>query len=1046
MVSPIYIFIIALLLAFLLSIFDKIGRKFSYTVLLIGLGFISWLSIGWLWELASGAIPVNVYTAGFKPPFSINLRLGLIEAFVITAVNILGFFSAIFMAKQLKENHISFMVLLLMVIMGVNGMVMTRDIFNLFVFMEITSIATYGLLGLKRDGDSLSAGFKYIIAGGLASGFFLIGVAYIYRLAGHLSIDFMLNQTSNFTSLAGMTALFLVLIALIIELKPFPANGWALDVYQTASPGIASIIAVGTSAGMIMAAYKILPLMQKSHLMIISIIGLITFLASNLMGIKQKNAKRMLGYSSIAQMGLLLAATAFTIQFELQRQTIFIILGGIFINHFIAKAGMFWLSGIVREKDYRNWGQLASQPCLLMAFGIFAFALIGLPPFPGFFGKWALLTAFSAQKLYILIGIVLLGSLFEAVYLLRWLGIAAKGTKCESGKCSNLKMSQFAPIMLFVLFIFLIGIFMGTSFDLAGVIQLSPIVAAGFFYLIRNLNGKIKGFLAMLIIAIYGLYAYFMIAGGVALIFGAMFVIGSLILTFATMYRKEKRPGFYIYLMLMVLPLGNLLFAKYAIEFFAYWEFMTIGSYLLVLRGKKGLKPALSYIIFSLAAGFLILGGFSLISGGDMFMPIYNMEFMQQNGSTLAFSLIAIGFLIKSAAIGVHIWLPGAYAEAEDDSSAFISAILSKAGIFGLMLFGLFFGGMTIAGASIMTIIGWIGVITALLGALFAVFQEDIKKLLAYSSMSQIGYIILMFSMNNHSGWTSALYLSINHLIIKALLFLVAAGIIYRTGTRKMYRMGGLIKKMPVSFIALLIGIIALSGVPPLSGFGGKWLIYVSLIENGLYLQAGMAFFASTIAFLYLFRLINTVFLGQLKQRYQDLKEANLWLLIPQMIMVAAIMVISVFPSTIIKPISSMVGIHFKPTMHFDGFSFVSDMGYWNATAIMVITMVIFTAAFIWLLLVNRGSKKIGQLNIVYAAERPDRPETTHFAHNFFAHYQKALGFLAAPLASRFWNGVSDGVHAIASAVRNIYTGNGQTYAIHIVLFVGIVYLIFRGI
>jgi len=108
-------------------------------------------------------------------------------------------------------------------------------------------------------------------------------------------------------------------------------------------------------------------------------------------------------------------------------------------------------------------------------------------------------------------------------------------------------------------------------------------------------------------------------------------------------------------------------------------------------------------------------------------------------------------------------------------------------------------------------------------------------------------------------------YLAITHLMFKGMLFLSVAGVIYRTGTRFMYQTGGLIRKMPFSFLSALFAIIALSGVPPLSGFGAKWLMYSALLEKGWYLQAAAAMFASGVAFLYLFRLIHSIFLGQEK-------------------------------------------------------------------------------------------------------------------------------------------------------------------------------------
>jgi formate hydrogenlyase subunit 3/multisubunit Na+/H+ antiporter MnhD subunit len=298
--------------------------------------------------------------------------------------------------------------------------------------------------------------------------------------------------------------------------------------------------------------------------------------------------------------------------------------------------------------------------------------------------------------------------------------------------------------------------------------------------------------------------------------------------------------------------------------------------------------------------------------------------------------------------------------------------------------------------------------------------------------------------MMSHLGWTTALYLSITHLLFKAMLFLAIAGVVLRTKTRKMYEMGGLIKQMPFSFISVLMAIIALSGVPPLSGFGGKWLLYTALLEKGWHLQLGVAFFASGIAFLYLFRLIHTIFLGQPKPKLKHVTEAPILMLVPQYIFILVIMAISMFPNLIIKPLSLAVVPFHPSTLEWAGFTVKSSLGYWNGLAVMNTTMIIFAIPLIWLLLVMRKPQSVKQFNIVYAAERPDRPETTHYAHNFFAHYRKALGFTVEPLATQFWNGVAEWTHSLAAAFRTIYTGNGQTYALHIVLFLLVWYLLMR--
>ena len=250
--------------------------------------------------------------------------------------------------------------LYLILIMGINGMVMTRDLFNQFVFLEIMSIGTYGLLGLERTPTALAASFKYIMATVLASSFFLLGAGLLYHVTGTLNIDGMIADRTAITGPIGTTALLFVLACLVLELKPFPANGWGLDVYETATSGIAALVSVGVSAGVFFALFKLLPLFED-HLGILAISGGITFLFSNLVGLRQTSVQRMLGYSSIAQMGLLMLALALLHQLGAE-QALPLVVGGLFVNHLFAKAGLFWLAGIVERREIDDWSDVAGNP------------------------------------------------------------------------------------------------------------------------------------------------------------------------------------------------------------------------------------------------------------------------------------------------------------------------------------------------------------------------------------------------------------------------------------------------------------------------------------------------------------------------------------------------------------------------------------------------------------------------------------------------------------------------------------------------------------
>ena len=458
MVNPLWILIIALGIAFLISLLDKIGKSFAMLVFFSALVVITAISAQWFFHLLYGGESINIFTAGYKPPFSINLKVGLIEAVFLFLINLAALMSAFYLTEKFRQTKSYALSLYLSLVLGLNGLIMTRDLFNVFVFLEITSIATYALIGLDRNIRSLSGGFKYVIAGGIASALFLLGTIYIYKFTGSLNIDYIVASKHLLAGKTGFIAVFLLLSAILIELKPFPANGWALDVYQSAHPGISALISSASSAAIFFVFYKILPFVQADLVSVVSVLGMITFIFSNLLGLKQTSTRRLLGYSSIGQIGLLIAALTLITQFQYEVEfagSIFIIVGGLFINHFFAKAGLFWLAGIVKGDKLSDWKILNSASIKLIMFGSFLFALIGLPPFPGFWAKWELIMHLASNNMTSWIFLILLGSILEAIYLLRWFGIVVKA---GNQKEVDISFDKSLPVSIFFLFLYLFGL------------------------------------------------------------------------------------------------------------------------------------------------------------------------------------------------------------------------------------------------------------------------------------------------------------------------------------------------------------------------------------------------------------------------------------------------------------------------------------------------------------------------------------------------------------------------------------------------------------
>jgi len=1042
MVGPIYIIAIALGLAFTMGLFGKSLKNAAGALLMLGLAAMTFISGQWLWGFFTDtATSTMVFTAGFKPPYSINLQMGMEEAFFTFIINLAGLLGGMYLYKTLSEKGSQAMLVFLVFIMSMNVTVMTRDMFNLFVFLEVESIALAGLILIVSKRDAFQAGMKYLIATGIISGLLLFGIIFAYHFAGSLNIDDLIAANLGMVKVSSI-AVFLILVAFVLELKPFPANGWGLDVYTAAHPGIGAMVSAAVASAGVFVLYKVMPIAGAHWYYYVALIGAFTFIGSNLIGTRQNTPNRLLGYSSIGQVGLLMMVLG--LQEYLGSKTSFIVFG-LLISHYAAKAGLFWISGILKANHIKDWAALRKSPFLLFLFGTFIFALIGFPPFPSFFGKWELIMALSSQGQLIWVVVILIGSFIEGIYLFRWLGYALKLDHSELPSF-QIPWNKMIPIWVMAMGLYIVGVYVTPMVEYGEYINYIPLLFILAMFALDFLPISIKNTLSIagVIWYMYDLWPR-LEDDLMRQIFAGIFLGGAVITLIAGYSKKGTRKGFYPMALLMFAGLVGIIEANGMIDFFFSWELMTAGSYFLIIRGKRSMPHAYSYILFSIAGAYAILMGFGLAYSSSLTAGLEALGHISML-PTLAYTLLAVGFMTKTASLGLHIWLPGAHGEAESDVSPMVSAILLKAGVFGLMLLFLFIGADNPNATELLYVLGWVGALTTLVGNLSAAFQEDAKRLLAYSSVAQLGYILFGLAIMTQMGWLAGFTYTINHFMFKAILFLVIGGIVVKLGTHNMYEMGGMIKKMPFSFIAVLISIIVIGGIPPLSGFAGKWLFYNAIIEKGWYFQGAIIFFAGIIAFLYLYKLIHSVFLGQLKDNHRNMTEISWWILGPVYVLIVGIMIFSAFPQYVLQPLGEMLNPYFSTeTLSWEGTKAFTKLGYWDGTTIMIVVGTTFMLLLAWLISLSRKAQKVKQFNIVFAAERPFRPETTHVSYNIYAGYKKALGFLVAPGITNFWYSVSQFVLDLAGWARRIYSGSIQNYTLHVIVFIVVFYLITIG-
>src|ERR1039457_700918 len=314
-------------------------------------------------------------------------------------------------------------------------------------------------------------------------------------------------------------------------------------------------------------------------------------------------------------------------------------------------------------------------------------------------------------------------------------------------------------------------------------------------------------------------------------------------------FEGKRNIGLFAFLFnLLLLSLTVVFTAANAFLFLIAWEVMALAAYGLVTfyhEDQETRRAGLLYVIMAhIDAGCLLLGFTLLInaSGSAEFARFRPLAAQLNSGQqTAAFILFFLGFAIKAGVIPFHVWLPAAHPVAPSNVSALLSGIVIKTGIYGMARIFLDVLGGVPPWAGLLVLI--VGVVSAVLGVLYALMEHDLKRLLAYHSIENIGIILmglgaaLIFRVAGHPmlaavALVAAMFHTLNHAIFKSLLFLGAGSVLHSTGTRNMEEMGGLIRPMPVTAFCFLIGAIAISGLPPLNGFASEWLTYQTLLAG----------------------------------------------------------------------------------------------------------------------------------------------------------------------------------------------------------------------
>lgn len=344
------------------------------------------------------------------------------------------------------------------------------------------------------------------------------------------------------------------------------------------------------------------------------------------------------------------------------------------------------------------------------------------------------------------------------------------------------------------------------------------------------------------------------------------------------MRRFTARSHFYSLFLLMVTGMNGVILAGDLFNLYVFLEVAAIASYSLVAFGcaHEELEASFKYIVLGSLSSALILTGVALVYGitGTLNLAHIAVRIAETGMSTplqLAFGLFICGFAFKSALVPFHAWLPDAHPAAPAPVSAMLSGVLIKAiGIYVLARLAFNVFGIS---DNELSMLRWLGLLSMVVGGLLAVGQKDIKRLFAYSSISQVGFIVLGLGLGTPLGLVGGLYHLVNHALFKPLLFLNAGAIEYATGTRNLKKLGGLNQKLPVTAATSLVGSMSIAGIPPFSGFWSKLIIVLACIESGYYGFALAAVLVSIVTLAYQLKVQRMAFFAPLPAALKDVRR-----------------------------------------------------------------------------------------------------------------------------------------------------------------------------
>lgn len=878
------------------------------------------------------------------------------------------------------------------------GIVTTDNMGDFYGYWELMTFASFFLVAHEANRTAFNAAAKYYIM--CAGGAFVMLPGFILLSGGETTLLYIPAVSSALSPDMLKAALIMTLAGFAVKAGLVPLHSWLPDAHPAAPSSIsAPLSGVITKMGIFGIVVIVLGLAGPTSARIssmegfsgigyiIAFMGGITLVLGEIMALRQTDIKRMLAYSTIGQLGEITLVLGIGTWLATAAALAHV------LNHAIMKDLLFLGAGaLILRAGTRNLADMAgmgrAMPFTVTCMGIGLISIMGLPPFAGFFSKYLMIQACINSGHPTLAVFILGGSLVGAIYYTRILRVLV----FEPRPAHLPEITGEAPISMRLA----LGILAAFCllFGLAPQLPLALVVPAASMYftpaadalrIVESVSVSwplyvIVPFFGALIPAIWrnnpkksgkASVIVLLVTALLVLLFGreldtlsfsfALIVplIGALNMAYARGYMDHSHTQWRFYSSFCCICAGliGVASSSYLFSFFLFWEIMSSWALYMTLAHEgdnASMREAFKYFFFNvLGAAFIFVG--VTVLGPDTpltaaLIKDLGVSKLPPLAATAGVALLAVGFVMKAAQLPFRIDWQMHPALAPTPVSGFISSVLLKSSILGLVKLFLLLGGAFALGSTlgvghekaIMHIVMWIGGLTIIMASVQALMATNLKLVFIYSTVSQIGYMVLAVGIGSALGYAGGLLHVANHIFFKDLLFLICGAVMFQTHKDNLEELGGIGRKMPVTLCMFAIAGLSVVGVPPTSGFTSKWIIYHALMEQGYAFLALLSLIGSVITLAYIAKFLHLAFLGQVADGLENVQEAPKSMRVPMIILGAGCVLSGVFPGLFLEPVNLVLKEYGLATLDIGPTGINSGPGAWNATAVFIMSALAF--------------------------------------------------------------------------------------------------------